>query len=268
MIGHVAVMGIVNVTPDSFFDGGNAFSPQEAVEQAARMAEAGADWIDFGAESTRPGSDPVGEAEEWDRLAPVLESLPAELRYSVDTRRATIARRAIALGAAMINDVSGGDDPEMATVVAESGVKWCLMHHQGTPATMQVAPQYRDVVREVRDWLSDRIARAVASNVKPEQLLIDPGFGFGKTTEHNLRLLFELDALRELGPPILVGLSRKSFLGRITGGEATPTPVEDRLAASIAAQIIAVQKGAEVVRTHDVAETVQSLQILFAEPRG
>jgi dihydropteroate synthase len=264
-------MGILNVTADSFSDGGRYLEPDRAVEHGLALAREGADLLDVGGESTRPGAEPVDAAEESRRVLPVIAGLRARLAevagpggegalISVDTRKAAVARQALAAGAAVVNDVSAAThDPAMADVIRESGAGLVLMHMQGEPRTMQADPRYGDVVREVRDYLAGRLAALAAAGVRPEQVAIDPGIGFGKTLEHNLRLLAGLSALRALGRPVVVGLSRKSWLGRLTGRE-----VGDRLAASLAGMVYAVLRGAEVVRVHDVRETVDAIRVLAA----
>jgi dihydropteroate synthase len=244
------VMGVLNVTPDSFFDGGRYLDPQAAVERAVEMAREGADLIDIGAESSRPGAQPVSTAEELRRLIPVVREVCRRVAVpvSVDTTKAEVARAALEEGVAMVNDISAGRaDPAMLSVVAKAGAGLVLMHMQGTPPTMQQAPQYRSVVDEVREFLAERLKAAVEAGVAKEQILLDPGIGFGKNLEHNLTLLARLDALRSVGRPILVGVSRKSFIGEVLG-----RPVEERLMGTAAAVAAAVARGARVLRVHDV----------------
>jgi dihydropteroate synthase len=251
------IMGVVNVTPDSFSDGGRHADPQRAAAHAHRLAEEGADILDIGGESTRPGARPVSTDEELARVMPVLEALAGlPLPISVDTRQPEVMRAAIAAGASMINDVSALEAPEAVAIVAASDVAVCLMHKQGEPQTMQDAPHYADVAREVRDYLRERVRAAMAAGLAGERIVVDPGFGFGKGFEHNLELLRRLPELRALGVPILVGLSRKGMLGRITGRE-----VGSRVYASVAAALIAVQHGASIVRVHDVAATRDALAV-------
>lgn len=240
------VMGILNVTPDSFFDGGHG----DHLARATAMVQAGADILDIGGESTRPGSQPVSLEEELRRVIPVIRQLPGRL-ISIDTTKPEVARQAIAAGAGIINDISAS----LFAVAGETGAGLVLMHMQGSPATMQQAPRYDDVVREVREFLAARIAAAVAAGVKKSQIAVDPGIGFGKTVEHNLQLLAQLEQLRALGCPILVGASRKSFLGG---------PVSERLPGSLAAAAWAVLHGAQIVRVHDVTETVAVVRLLMA----
>ena len=255
------LMGVVNVTPDSFSDGGRHATVEAAVAQGEALAKAGADLLDIGGESTRPGAEPVPIQEELDRVLPVLEALRArtDVPLSIDSRKSGVARRALATGASLVNDVSGlGHDPEMAGVVAEAGAALCLMHMQGTPQTMQADPRYDDVVAEVLDSLASSIDPAVAAGVASRRLWVDPGIGFGKTTGHNLFLLRHLAEFRILGAPILVGPSRKRFLGELAGGRAPHQRLPGTLA-SVAA--VAVLQGADVVRVHDVAEVKDALSV-------
>ncbi len=254
------VMGIVNVTPDSFSDGGQYLRRDAALAHARQLIAEGADMLDIGGESTRPGAVPIGVQEELDRVIPVIEGLRgAPVPVSVDTYRPEVMRAALAAGAAMVNDIAALQQPGALEVVAASDAAVCLMHMQGKPQTMQAQPAYRDVVGEVRDFLRARIAAAEAAGVSRERIVADPGFGFGKALGHNLALLRDLAALRELGVPLLAGLSRKSMLGALTGQD-----VEHRLPASIAAAVIAAQRGASIVRVHDVRATVDALKILQA----
>jgi dihydropteroate synthase len=240
-------MGVVNVTPDSFSDGGRFFDAKTAVAHARRLAEEGADIIDIGGESTRPGAAPVSVREELDRVLPVLENIP-DLCVSVDTRRPEVMQAVLRAGASMINDVEALEAPGALEAVAASKCAVCLMHKKGDPATMQRDPHYDDVVREVKAYLEQRVKAAMAAGVAAARLVVDPGFGFGKTAQHNLTLLRHLGKLSSL--PILAGLSRKSTLGRITG-----RPVEERLAGSLAMALLALQSGATILRVHDVKET-------------
>ena len=249
-------MGIVNVTPDSFSDGGRFYSPDQALDQANRLIDEGADSLDIGGESTRPGAAPVGEYEELDRIMPVLEGLRGcGVPVSVDTMKPVVMRAALAVGAAMINDVCALQTPGAMDAVRDSDCAICLMHMQGEPRSMQDAPQYRDVVAEVYDFLAARMAACEVAGIAHSRLCIDPGFGFGKTLEHNLALLHGLPRLAELAP-VLVGVSRKRMIGEITG-----RPAEDRMIGSVAAALRAVEKGATIVRVHDVAATVDALKI-------
>src|SRR5512134_1444564 len=242
------IMGIINVTPDSFSDGGMSASPRLAVDLAERLVADGAHILDVGGESTRPGAQPVGLQEELDRVLPVLEGLKGcTVPVSVDTYKPEVMRAAIAAGASMVNDVNALRAPGALEAVAASDAGTCLMHMQGRPETMQDDPQYRDVVSEVREFLAQRLRAAEQAGIGRERLVADPGFGFGKTTEHNLALLRHLDALQPLGVPLMVGLSRKSVLGGIARRE-----VGERVHASVAAALLAVTRGAAIVRVHDV----------------
>jgi dihydropteroate synthase len=240
-------MGVVNVTPDSFSDGGRFLDPAAAVAHARRLAAEGADILDVGGESTRPGARPISEDEELQRILPVLRSLH-DVPVSVDTRRPRVMREALQAGASMINDVDALSAPGALEAVARSNCAVCLMHKKGEPATMQQDPRYQDVVREVRDFLDRRLQATMAAGVAAGRIVVDPGFGFGKTAAHNLALLKHLREVSEF--PLLVGLSRKSTLGKITG-----RPVEERLAGSLAMALLALQSGASILRVHDVKET-------------
>ena len=252
-----SVMGVVNVTPDSFSDGGVNFAPADAIGAARRMIREGAAIVDVGGESTRPGAAPVTLDEELRRVVPVLEAVGGELPVSIDTAKAGVARLAAELGAEMVNDVTAlRGDPGMADAIAQSGSYLCLMHMQGEPRTMQASPTYGDVVAEVAAFLEERLAVAVAAGILEERICLDPGIGFGKTVEHNFELIRRLDELTALGRPLVVGFSRKSSLGRILGDpEATTGP----LSASIAAAVAAYERGATILRVHDVREHVEAL---------
>jgi dihydropteroate synthase len=250
------VMAVLNVTPDSFFDGGRFLDAERAVERGLELVREGADVIDVGGESTRPGADPVTEDEELRRVLPVIEALAPEVRVSIDTTKAVVARAAVAAGATLINDVSAS----LSGVAADCGVGWVAMHMLGTPATMQQAPHYDDVVGEVAEFLAGRAAAAAAAGVS--EVWIDPGIGFGKNLGHNLALLRHLDRLVALGWPVLVGTSRKGFLGRLLADSAGTAPVEDRLEGSIATATWVMAQGAQMVRVHDVAPTVQAAKVL------
>ena len=256
-------MGVLNVTPDSFSDGGHFLAVDDAVAHGRGMAAEGADWIDVGGESTRPGSSPVPSAEQLARVIPVVEALAADgLRVSIDTRSEAVARVAVAAGATMVNDVGATLGP----VAADLGVAWAAMHAQGDPATMQDDPRYDDVVAEVLAHLCTCAERALAAGV-PE-VWIDPGIGFGKTAAHNLTLLAHLDAFVATGHPVLVGTSRKGFLGALLGasdGTNQPAPVHDRLEASLATATWAMTCGAAMVRVHDVRATAQAARVIAAE---
>jgi dihydropteroate synthase len=251
-----SVLGVVNVTPDSFSDGGRFLSPEVAVAQARRLLAEGAALVDVGGESTRPGAEGVSLDEELRRVEPVLEALSG-LPVSVDTSKAEVARRALALGAVMVNDVTAlRADPELAGVVADGGAYLCLMHMLGEPRTMQDEPRYDDVVADVCAFLEERVAFAVGAGIPEERICLDPGIGFGKTVEHNLELLARLDELVALGRPVLVGASRKRFLGRLLGdSDALTGPV----AASVAVAVLAYERGASLFRVHDVREHVEAL---------
>ena len=257
-------MGVVNVTPDSFSDGGLWLDPGLAVAHGVELAAEGATILDVGGESTRPGAEPVGEAEELRRTIPVLEGLAAArtgAQLSIDTAKAAVARAALAAGASYVNDVTAlRGDPGMAELVAQAGCDCCLMHMQGEPRTMQADPRYADVVGEVLAFLEQRAAHAIAAGVAPERIQVDPGIGFGKTLEHNLELLRRLDEIAALGFPVVVGVSRKSFLGALTGREAPAA----RVAATVAANVLAFERGGRVFRVHDVAATVDALKVAAA----
>ncbi len=255
------IMGIVNVTPDSFSDGGRFVSPSAAIEQACRLVEEGADLLDVGGESSRPGALPVSVEEELRRVLPVVEALRnGNVPVSVDTCKTEVMRAVIGAGAAMINDIDALQGNGALAAVADSNVAVCLMHKQGSAQTMQLTPGYRDVVAEVAAFLAARMAAADAAGIGRERITVDPGFGFGKTLEHNVELLRRLDRFRALGVPVLAGLSRKSMLGLLAGIERA----EARVHASVAAAILAVQKGAKIIRVHDVKATREALQIVDA----
>ncbi len=257
------VMGILNITPDSFSDGGQYNQVNAAIEHALQMKSDGADIIDIGGESTRPGASPVSLEEEIKRVIPVVEALKkkVDIPLSIDTVKPEVARLALEAGATLINDISaGGTDTLMAEVVAKHKAWVCLMHMQGEPRTMQANPHYDDVVMEVREFLSDRASQFIKSGVLSDKIILDPGIGFGKTVEHNLTLLAQLDSFVSLGFPILVGLSRKSFLGKLTGID---NPAE-RLLPGIAANTVSVWNGAKIVRVHNVKETVTALKVADA----
>lgn len=260
-----ALMGVLNVTADSFSDGGRYRTVQAAMAHARSMVAAGARIIDVGGESTRPGAEPVPLQQELDRVLPVLAALRAELDVllSIDTMKPEVMRAAIAAGAGMVNDVMALQAPGALTVVAESKAAVCLMHMQGVPQTMQVAPQYADVVAQVDAFLQERAGDCLAAGIGPERIALDPGFGFGKTLEQNLALLAGLPRLVERGFPVLVGLSRKSILGKLTG-----RPVEERLAGSLALATVAALRGARIIRCHDVAETVDAVTVAWAARTG
>ncbi|HYY79542.1 MAG TPA: dihydropteroate synthase [Actinomycetes bacterium] len=260
------VMGVVNVTPDSFSDGGRYLDHQAAIAHGLALAGEGADLLDVGGESTRPGAAYVDEATELDRALPVVEALAkaSDVPVSIDTRKAAVARAALAAGAAVVNDVSAGrDDPDLLGVAAQAKAPVVLMHMRGIPATMQEDPRYEDVVAEVEAFLADRCAAAEAAGVAHDALVVDPGIGFGKRDEHNYALLAALPRLTRLGHPLLVGTSRKGFVGR-----ALDAPVHERLEGSAAAVVWAVERGARIVRVHDVRHMVRTVRMTEALMAG
>ena len=258
-------MGVVNVTPDSFSDGGLYLSPDAAIARARDLVRQGAALVDVGGESTRPGAPPVHASEELVRVEPVLEAL-AGVPVSIDTSKALVAERALELGAELVNDVTAlRGDPALAGVVAGRGAYVCLMHMQGEPRTMQAAPRYDDVVSEVAAFLEERVAFAVSEGILEERICVDPGIGFGKTPDQNLELVRRLDEIAPLGRPVLVGMSRKSTLGKILGD---PTAKTGTVAASVGAAVSAFQHGAWMLRAHDVRETVEALAVAAAVERG
>lgn len=256
------VMGIVNVTPDSFSDGGRYLRPEIAVAHAMTLVEQGADLLDIGGESTRPGADAVSVEDELARVIPVIEALAAlcDVPISIDTSKPELMQAAVAAGARMINDVNGLRAEGALSAAAAAAVPVCLMHMQGRPRTMQANPQYQDVVQEVGAFLAERVAACVEAGIPRDFIAVDPGFGFGKTLTHNLTLLRHQEKLRDLDLPLLIGISRKSMLGAITGRKSA----DERLAASIAAAVLAAERGAAILRVHDVAETVDALKIIQA----
>lgn len=261
------VMGILNVTPDSFSDGGRSYDPDDAVKHALQMVSDGADILDVGGESTRPGAEPVPPEDELRRVIPVIERLRAEVpdvALSIDTRKADVARAAVEAGASIVNDISAGGDPETFALVKEFGAGLVLMHMKGDPATMQAAPEYDDVVEDVRDFLAARIGAAVASGIQRQHLCVDPGIGFGKSVEHNLALLHDVATLHELRVPILVGVSRKRFLGELTGVQE---PAE-RLEGTAGAVAWCAGEGVDVVRVHDVKEMARVVRVVDAISKG
>jgi dihydropteroate synthase len=254
-------MGVVNVTPDSFSDGGVHLEPSAAIATAKRMVEDGAAIVDVGGESTRPGSTGVSAEDELRRVVPVLEGLE-DVPISIDTSKAEVARRALELGAELVNDVTAlRGDPELAGLVAESGAYLCLMHMQGEPRTMQADPTYHDVAAEVASFLEERLEFAVRAGIEEQRICLDPGIGFGKTVAQNFELLRRLDVITALGRPVLVGFSRKSSLGRILGD---PTATTGPLSASLAAAVTAYERGATIIRAHDVREHVEALKVAAA----
>lgn len=258
-------MGVINATPDSFSDGGEHAAPAQAAAHGRRMLAEGAALIDVGGESTRPGAYEVPLDEERRRVLPVVEALAGEAEISVDTSKAELARDALAVGARMINDVTAlRADAGMAEVVAQSGARCCLMHMQGDPRTMQHEPRYGDVVDDVRAFLEERLAFAVDAGIAEEQIVLDPGIGFGKTIEHNLQLLERLGELVVLGRPLLVGTSRKSFLGRLAARDGREVAVRERLPGTIATNVLALERGASIFRVHDVAPVREALAVAAA----
>jgi len=254
------LMGIVNVTPDSFSDGGRWLDPGAAVAHGLQLQAEGADILDIGGESTRPGAEPIGVDEELRRVIPVISGLARQVRVpiSIDTRHAEVMRQAAAAGARIVNDVAAlGHDPDALRVAAESGLPVVLMHAQGDPRTMQLDPRYDDVVLDVYDWLEGRIAVCEAAGIARERIVVDPGIGFGKTLDHNLALLASLSIFHGLGCPILLGASRKSFIGRLSGG----APADRRMPGSVAAALVGAAQGAQLLRVHDVAATRQALAV-------
>jgi dihydropteroate synthase len=255
------VMGIINVTPDSFSDGGQIQSAEDALCQASVMIDAGTDIIDVGGESTRPSADDVSVQAELDRVMPVVEGVVSrfDVPVSIDTSKPEVMQAAVSAGASIINDVFALRRDGAIEAAAAAGVPVCLMHMQGEPRNMQEAPQYSELPGDVIHFLADRVAACVAGGIGKDRLIVDPGFGFGKNDHHNLELLSKLDQFAELELPLLVGLSRKRTLGNLTG-----KPADQRVAAGVAAAVIAAQKGANIIRTHDVAETVDALRIVSA----
>lgn len=253
-----SVMGVINVTPDSFSDGGKFLVPDDALQEAGKMVNAGAQILDIGGESTRPGATPVGEQEELDRVIPIIEAIGAEfdVAVSIDTSKPGVMRAAVAAGAAMINDVCALQADGALAAAVELQKPVCLMHMQGQPRTMQAEPRYDNIVDEVIQFLESRVTQCVDEGLGKNLLVVDPGFGFGKTPAHNVELLANLRQLRRIGCPVLIGVSRKSTLGVITGRD-----VDELLPASIAAAVVAVMQGAQIVRAHDVAETVDALSV-------
>jgi len=260
-VGRPALMGVLNVTPDSFSDGGHYFDTTRAIERGLDMVDEGADLIDVGGESTRPNADEVTVEEELRRVLPVVRALSeAGVSVSIDTSKAIVARESLAAGAVVTNDVTAFSDPKMPEVCASAGCTVCLMHMQGNPRTMQASPSYDDVVNEVRDFLMARALKVESMGVQRNRIWIDPGLGFGKTLDHNLSLLRHLSRIVETGYPVLIGASRKSFIGRILAG----APVEERLFGSLAAQVLAQSNGAKIIRAHDCKEARNAMLIAQA----
>jgi len=254
------IMGVLNVTPDSFSDGGLYVKPGKALERARQMVEEGCDILDVGGESTRPFSSPISTHEELKRIVPVIERVKdLDVPISIDTHKPEVARKALEIGAHMVNDVSGLRNEEMVKLVADNDTPVIIMHMKGEPKTMQANPEYEDVVKEIKEFFEMRTGKAKDGGIKPNRIIIDPGIGFGKKTEHNLEILKRLDEFKSLGHPILAGTSRKSFIGNVLGLD-----VEDRLEGSLAAMAAAIMKGASIVRVHDVKESVRVARLLDA----
>lgn len=270
LAGRTRIMGIVNVTPDSFSDGGQFFSTDRAIDQSLKLVEEGADILDVGGESTRPYSEPVSESEEMDRVLPVIESLAGRVAVPicVDTTKASVARQAVAAGATIINDISSlRMDPQMASTAAHCAVPLILMHMQGTPKTMQVAPVYDDLMNDIKSFLASAMERAVAAGVNRKAIIIDPGIGFGKTIAHNLQIMRDIDYFFDLGAPVLLGPSRKLFIRRLLKNptEKDPDPLSIEVARGTQAAVAAAaMKGVHIVRVHDVARTRSTLAIIDA----
>lgn len=256
------IMGIINVTPDSFSDGGQFLDTEKAVAHGLKLVKDGAEILDIGGESTRPGAEQVDEAEELKRVLPVIEQLAARVSVpiSIDTIKPAVARAALAAGASIVNDVSANrKDDEMWKIVSDAGAGYICMHMQGTPQTMQINPEYKDIIKEVYSFFRERLERLNACGVTDDHVVFDPGIGFGKTLEHNLRLIANLEKFAEIGRPLLIGVSRKSFIGKLLG-----TDITERLPASIASTCKAVEEGVNIIRTHDVARTVQAVRMTEA----
>ncbi len=259
-------MGVLNVTPDSFSDGGLFLEAENAVEHGIAMAEEGADFIDIGGESTRPFSNPISTSEEIDRVVPVIETLAREVKVpiSIDTRKGVVAREALKAGASIVNDISAlRFDPALASVAAESGAPIILMHMKGMPENMQKNPVYDDLIGEIRGFLEDAVQRAMKAGIREDLILIDPGIGFGKTFDHNLRILKELTSFLSLGKPVLIGTSNKGFIGEILNKKA-----HERLTGTMATVAVAAMNGAHVIRVHDVKEAVETVKVVDAIKRG
>ncbi len=259
-------MGVLNVTPDSFSDGGLFLEAENAVEHGIAMAEEGADFIDIGGESTRPFSNPISTSEEIDRVVPVIETLAGEVEVpiSIDTRKGVVAKEALKAGASIINDISAlRFDPALASVAAESGVPIVLMHMKGMPENMQKNPVYDDLIGEIRGFLEDAVQRAMKAGIREDLILVDPGIGFGKTFDHNLQILRELPSLMSLGKPVLIGTSNKAFIGEILNKKA-----HERLTGTMATVAVAAMNGAHVVRVHNVKEAVETVRVVDAIKRG
>ncbi len=260
------IMGILNVTPDSFYNGGKYNTTELAIKHAEKMIEEGADIIDIGGESTRPGADPVSIEEEKKRVLPVISELKRrnkDIIISVDTYKSEIAEKAIGLGASIVNDISGFQfDKNMAKVVSKKNVSLIIMHIKGTPKNMQENPIYTNVVEEIKNFFKEKIKYALDNGIKKEKILLDPGIGFGKTTEHNIQILKNIKSFKELGFPLVIGTSRKSFIGRILGNEENPLGPEERLEGSIATYVWSTIQGVDILRVHDVKQTKRALKVI------
>ena len=264
-VDRAAIVGILNVTPDSFSDGGAWLHPTLAWEQGVRIRDAGADIVDVGGESTRPGATPVPELEEMDRVLPVIERLVKEgVCVSVDTTKVRVAAEALALGAKIVNDVSGGNDPAMRELVVRERATYCIMHTQGDPTIMQDKPTYEDVVDEVKGYLLARGIDLLHAGLSKHQVWIDPGIGFGKTTAHNLQILKNIETFVETGFPVMIGLSRKSFLGRVLGSETEPADLEERIPPGLWIQGRCEELGVRLLRVHDVSEAIAVSRLVTA----
>lgn len=255
------IMGILNVTPDSFFDGGEYKTVENAVERTMEMIDEGAKIIDVGGESTRPGSKGVSIEEELNRVIPVIETIKnrCDVNISIDTKKVEVAKKAIEVGAGMVNDVSGLTNPEMVKLVSEFGVYVVIMHMQGTPVDMQDKPQYGDVVNEIKNWLNERVENAINNGIERERILIDPGIGFGKTLEHNLEILKRINEFIGIAGGVMVGASRKSFIEHLSGAEP-----EERMGGSLSAAVVSALSGVDIVRVHDVKESKQAIDLVNA----
>jgi dihydropteroate synthase len=258
------MMGVINVTPDSFYSGSRTATTKQAVEKALQMASDGADIIDIGGESTRPGSRGITAEEERKQVVPVISALEGRTnaRISIDTYKPEVAQAAVDVGATIINDIYGGASPELLKLAADNDLEYIIMQMQGTPATMQQNPTYNNVVNEILAFFRERIAKAEEAGIKPAKIIIDPGIGFGKTTQHNIDILTNIDAFKAVKKRVMIGASRKSFIGRIIRTEENPLPAEERLAGSIAVATYCALKGVDILRVHDVKETVQAAKIM------
>ena len=255
------IMGILNITPDSFFDGGEYKTVEEAVKRAIKMVEEGAKIVDIGGESTRPGSKEISIEEELNRVIPTIKAIKnrCSANISIDTKKVEVAKKAIEVGAGMVNDVSGLTEPDMVKLVSESGVYVVIMHMQGTPTDMQDKPQYDNVVNEIRNWLNARVENAIKNGIEKEKILIDPGIGFGKTLEHNLEILKRIDEFVGIAGGVMVGASRKSFIEHLSGAKP-----EERLGGSLSAAVVSALSGVDIIRVHDVKESKQAIDLVNA----